>query len=45
MYEDAREEAEANSHSHRPKENRVKINLDEALNELGGVKENITFNE
>ena len=43
MYEEAREDAEKNSHN--PKENRVKINLDEALNELGGVKENITFNE
>lgn len=43
MYEEAREDAEKNSQN--PKESRVKINLDEALEDLGGVKENITFNE
>jgi len=27
------------------KENRVKINLDTALDELGGAKESVSFNE
>lgn len=44
MYEEMREEAEANQSRPSNKENRIKINLDTALEELGGVKENIEFN-
>ena len=42
MYEDIREEAEANRG--KSKESRVKINLDTALDELGGATEKVSFN-
>ena len=42
MYEDIREEAEANRGKSR--ESRVKINLDTALDELGGATEKVSFN-
>jgi hypothetical protein len=34
-----------NSKQPSDKENRVKINLDTALDELGGAKESVTFNK
>jgi uncharacterized protein YdaU (DUF1376 family) len=36
---------EMNSKQPSDKENRVKINLDTALDELGGAKESVTFNK
>jgi len=36
---------EMNSQKSSDKENRVKINLDTALDELGGAKESVTFNK
>ena len=41
--EQSREEMDSKQPS--DKENRVKINLDTALDELGGAKESVTFNK
>ena len=38
------EEAKERVDSRRDNPNRIKVNLDTALDELGGIKENISFN-